>query len=124
LTGCFAPVAGNKKDADGSTHNLVVTTRTFTGPKLISTLWRRLRARVQVTADTGDTPTVTVEVATGPPGSAFTAVSGSAGAGDAPVSFRLATRARAVRFRLTSSGPAVNVILRAFEVFSRGSGRE
>jgi hypothetical protein len=132
LSGCFAPVAGNKNDADGSTHVLSVVTRDFALRPQVRNLWRYLRARFQLDDAASDNPTLTLESSAGPPESEVWVSSGSWAEGTGEDSSKIAIlnsdgnpgrRVQSIRFRIRSSGPAARLVLRSLEVFYRASGR-
>lgn len=117
----------NLTDPDGSTHELDLKTRTFeTGPNNENTVVS-LRVRRKMTSGAG-TSTLTASVAPGPT-SVFTALAGAAPEdpeGVDPYSFKVAKRARLVRFRLRSGTTVAqdDVTVRGLEVRVRQSGRQ
>lgn len=125
-TGWFAPAAGNKSEADGSTHNLQVTLRTVNRSVVGETL-RKTRVRYELDDAASDNPTLTAEVAVGRPGSAFTGLAGSApeNAGQAPhVWSKVNKKGSEFRMRLTSVGPSASLVLRSVEYAFRPTGRQ
>ena len=123
LSGCFAPAAGNKQDADVTTHVLSVVTRDYSVKAMVKAFWREVRARFELTDAASDNPTLTVEHAVGPvAGESWTSVgSWAEGTGEAPTRLAVGKSAQAIRFRLRSSGACASLALRSLEVFFRGS---
>jgi hypothetical protein len=118
--GALERSAASSSDGDGSSHNLQVTTRTVTGPGLISHLWRRFRARMELSGS----PTVTLERAEGKPGTSFTVLSNPSvrsDDGESIYSWAFNEKAHAIRFRLTVSSSSV--VLRATSAGLRVSGK-
>lgn len=112
--------ASSGSEADGSSHALKVTFRTVTGPGLISHMWRRFRARLELSGS----PTVTLERAEGRPGQSFTTISSPqvrSDDGESIYSWSFNEQTRAIRFRLTVQ--ASSVVLRATTAGLRVSGK-
>lgn len=101
--------AGGGNDADGSTPQLQVTTRRFTVSAL-ARLWRKFRARLN--------GTWSLEVASN---GSFSSVSGPVSTADDASTWVFGERARAVRFRLSSSSSSAR--LKTVEAMYRDSGR-
>lgn len=113
LTGCFDPVVAHTADADGTQHALMLTGRTLTLGGTGTNTWREARLAYEL-AGSG---TVTAEIASGPPGSAFTALSGAAGAAaDGAKRWTFARQARAFRPRFTSTGAPSKLVIRSIDV--------
>lgn len=119
LSGTLEPAAGNKNDADGVAHALKVTTRTFRLPGMVAHFWRFLRVRYELDDAATDNPTITAEVATGRPGSAFSALSGAGAEGEQRKVFEVGKDAVLIRFRVTSVSATSKFILRAIETWVR-----
>jgi hypothetical protein len=123
LTGTFEPAAANKNEADGSTHNLRVWTRTYDLGDLVKRQWRRLRARYELSDAASDNPYIEAysEV------DRLTPVSqdlvDDALEGEQVYTWRVSRRSRAIRFRLTQWGATSGARLRGLEVFFRPTGR-
>jgi hypothetical protein len=120
-TGVFDPSTGT--DPDGSSHSLKVTTRTFQAGTL-PRFWARLRARFEADDAGTDNPSWSAEVAEGRPGSDFTGLPGNAPEGESVFTWPVSTRARAVRFRLSSVESSAKAVLRSVEVAFRQIGRQ
>lgn len=123
LSATLTPSAAVKNDADGTTHQLKVTTRTLQ-QSAVAVQWRKLRVHAELDDAASDNPTLQAELATGRPGSSFTTLPGAAPEGDPDYVWSFSKRARLVRFRLTSVGPSSKCVVRRFEVFSRPGGRQ
>lgn len=124
-TGWFAPVAGNKNEADGTTHTYTVTTRDYTLSSLKGFV-KKLRLWVEGIDAASDNPTMTVYYATGPAGSSFTSLgSGNAeSTADAPANVWTANvGAKRVRFKLESTSPFASLKLKALDLFVRPRSR-
>lgn len=117
FTGCFDPGQA-KQDADSSTHELEVTTRTLQ-VAAVPTQWRKIRVRYELDDAATDNPTVTLEVATGRPGNSFTALSGTGVEGEQSVVWLLSKRALLIRFRIRSQGPSAVEKIRSVDAFYR-----
>ena len=124
LTGCFEPAAGNKQDADATTHNLKVTFRTL-GSSTLKAMWARFRVLYTLTDAASDNPTMTAEYATGLPGSSFTALTGTATEADDGMAYwPIRKRTKTIRVRLTTSGASAKCVIRGVETLYRQTGRK
>lgn len=136
LSGCFVPVAGNALEADGTTPDLVVTTRDFdTGqqPGLV----KKARLRYELTDDgSGGTaaPTVTLAFTSDQDGGTFATLTekglqggGTGGAvsdGSKYGWWLVAKKRERLRFRVTVTGASASFVLRSIELLMRASGKQ
>lgn len=126
LTGCFSPVASNRNDADGSTHQFEVTTRDYTTSGLRSSLVKKVRLGYELVDAAADNPTIGVQYATAQDPT-LVPLSGTAGeaAGQAAQMFLVNTaRSRFVRFTIYSFSAAARMSVKCLEVFTRAGGRQ
>lgn len=65
-TGFFKPDASNRTDADGSTHNLEVTTRDYVPAGMLLTRVRRARLHYELTEEAAEGPSILCEIDAGP----------------------------------------------------------
>lgn len=126
LAGAFEPAAGNKNDADGTTHVFSLVTRDYAVSRQIANLWKYLRTRFQLTDAASDNPTLTAEYAVGPPElESWTSIgSWAEGTGEASSKLSVNKRAQSIRFRFKTSGPTAKFVLRSLELFFRQSGKQ
>lgn len=127
-TGCFAPAAANKNEADGATHSFEIVTRDFIQQGVGGTA-RKGRVWLEGVAAGGDSPVVTMAAAEGSAGSAFTSLTlrnGTAGPSqaDAPAGvWTVNMRGKRIRLRVSSTSPWASLKVKAIDLFSRPSGR-
>ena len=124
LTGVFSPSSTVKNDADGSAHQLKVTTRTQMASEMVSTFWKKVQIRYELDDAASDNPTFTAELAEGRPASSFTSLTGSAVEGELTKRWPINQRAQQLRVRITSNNATSKAILRAVEFFVRQTGRQ
>lgn len=122
-TDCMQPSASVKQDADGTVHQVKVTTASNMTSESQQHTLRKARLRYELVDAATDNPTITVEYATGSPGSAFTSVSGSAAEGELVKTWYLAKKAQLTRLRFSSNGPAGRCVFREIEAHVRPDGR-
>jgi hypothetical protein len=123
-TSCFAPDAAHKADADGSVHSLDVIENDVE-PGNRST-FQRVELRYELTDAATDDPTIVGSYATGAEGAGWTALTGAAAAendGREPKKWKLPVRARNIRFRWQTVGPAAKARIRARVLYVRDSNR-
>lgn len=125
LSNMFEPAAAYKNDADGTTHQLKVTTRSYALTESIGAVWERIRARFELDDAATDNPTISAEYSTGRPGGTFSSASAldAQQEGDVVYRWQVGKRSQQIRFRLTQSNATSKCVLRAVEVFARPSGR-
>lgn len=127
VSGAYEPGAGNKREADGSQHNLVFTPRTVRRRDGVPETLVKARVRYELDDAAADNPTLVAAVATGRPGSAFTNLSGAAAEsdGERPKAWtKIHRRATEARIRLTSVGPSSKLVIRSVETAWRPSGKQ
>lgn len=142
----FSLSQSTHKEADGSTAEWAVETRSYTTANLVPNFVSRLRARYQMN-DTEGSPKITAEVASDHPVSSgsvwglfvwgvgtwstpgsgiYEPLTGEAPAdleGASPYVWNVRKKRRFVRFRLACKTPVAQLSLKALELFVRPQGR-
>lgn len=122
LTGCFAPDASRKTDADGTAHSLAVITNDMDpGPGPQKHYVDGARVECELVDAASDNPTQLLSYATGSEGSAFTsagaAIRGGAESDGTDYSaWRIRKDASRIRFAWATFGPAASAILKRVEL--------
>lgn len=127
-TSYFTPTAAVKQDADGSTHGFQLVTRNIATGGNVKNAVDYIKVKYLLTADTGDSPTMTMEA--NPDGEGWTTLALGGGTPTAGVSdgyeeiyWSVGMAARFIRFRLTlASDDAIQVQPKSIQVFVFKSG--
>lgn len=123
MTSCFVPSSTVKQDADGTVHELWITTRLYRFGAFPWTV-RKVRAEYEMDDAASDNPTMRLEIASGlPPIYSFSLLSASGPEGDQAWPWTITRRGRTFRARFRSSGPAARVAFKGFEISARANGR-
>lgn len=136
LTGTIDPTSSNAEDADGTTSDLVITTRDFpTGQQPGFVDRARLRYELTDDGDGGTTaPTVALAFSSDQDAGVFTSLTenglqgggtGGATSDGSKYSFwKVRKKRERLRLRITVAGASASFILRSIELLTRQSGKQ